>query len=245
MTNWTTTNSLAQSHGVKMCIHGRSGIGKTMLLATAPKPCFLYNENGALALSRQNIERVYGYNRTDISYDFPAYQIKSPEDLLAIGNYFQNDPSAKSYFETICLDTLSEIAEFVLRYYQEKLRDGRQAYGEMADKITDVIKFFRDLPGYNVVFVAKQERDKDELGALKLMPNMPGQKMTRDLPYLLDEVLCLEIGELADAQKTKYRQLICHPDNTYFAKDRSGALASIEEPHLGKLITKIRKTNGN
>jgi hypothetical protein len=39
----------------------------------------------------------------------------------------------------------------------------------------------------------------------------------------------------------RFRAFVCQPDNQwgYPAKDRSGRLASIEEPHLGKLLAKL------
>jgi superfamily I DNA and RNA helicase len=50
MIEYTTSDQLATDHGVKACIYGNAGSGKTIICATAPRPLMLQAENGALAL---------------------------------------------------------------------------------------------------------------------------------------------------------------------------------------------------
>jgi hypothetical protein len=66
------------------------------------------------------------------------------------------------------------------------------------------------------------------------------------LPGIVDQVITMaEVkGDGADGQEVKpWRALICHTINPYNypAKDRSGRLDWLEQPHLGKLMDKIRK----
>ena len=103
--------------------------------------------------------------------------------------------------------------------------------------MTAVIKQFRDLEGYHIYMSFKQERLKDETtGGFVNQPMMPGSKLGQAVPYLPDELFKLDV-EGFGAQS--YRVLRTQPDLLNMAKDRSGMLDPIEEPHLGKIINKI------
>ena len=71
------------------------------------------------------------------------------------------------------------------------------------------------------------------------MPQIEGSKVGRELPGIVDEVITYQEVQTEDA---KFRALICTSPNQwgYPAKDRSGRLDQMEEPHLGKLFAKIR-----
>jgi hypothetical protein len=85
----------------------------------------------------------------------------------------------------------------------------------------------------------KMESSKDELsGMVKWGPSMPGQKLGPQLPYLFDEVFRLGVGKGADGKEFRFVQT--QPDLQYEAKDRSGALQSMEYPHLGAIFAKIK-----
>ena len=55
------------------------------------------------------------------------------------------------------------------------------------------------------------------------------------------------MSELKTEDGKPYRAFICQTLNPfgYPAKDRSGRLDAIEEPHLGRLMEKIRRPPGN
>ena len=66
-----------------------------------------------------------------------------------------------------------------------------------------------------------------------------GSKTGLELPGIVDEVVTL--AELKADDGASYRAFVCHTLNAwgYPAKDRSGRLDPIEEPHLGRLMEKI------
>ena len=136
------------------------------------------------------------------------------------------------------MDSISEIAEVVLNNAKRQVKDPRQAYGELIEKMETLIRFFRDIPEKNVYFAAKMEPQKDELtGVVKYMPSMPGSKLGVKLPYFFDEVFRLGINK--DQQGNMFRFLQTQPDIQYEAKDRSGALAPMEAPILSAIFAKI------
>lgn len=210
------------SNGIKMLVHGQAGIGKTCLCASLPLPIILSVESGLLSLA---------------GFDIPAIEIKTLDDLSEAYDWVANSEEAKQY-ESVCLDSISEIAEVVLSNEKDKEKDPRKAYGNLQDIMLDLMRAFRDLSGRNVYFSAKQERIQDDSGRLLFGPSMPGQKLAQQVPYLFDEVFCYQM--VRDENNVPKRVLLTQPDGISVAKDRSGKLDLWEEPDLGAIINKIR-----
>lgn len=235
--HFTTTAQAAHVYGVKALVYGPAGVGKTMLCATAPAPLILSAEAGLLSLSRANIERVYGADTAGVTYDIPVIQISTVNDLTEAHMWCLNAVEARQ-FATVCIDSLSEIAEVVLNNAKRQVKDPRQAYGELIEKMETLVRAFRDLPGKHVVMTAKMEASKNELtGAVVHAPSMPGSKLGQKLPYFFDEVFRLGVNKTPDGQPFRFLQT--QPDLQYEAKDRSGALAPMEYPSLQSVFHKI------
>ena len=236
-----SSHSLAATQGVKCLVYGRSGMGKTSLCATAPAPVIISSESGLLSLRKDNIERMYGVNTQGITYDIPVIPINNVQDLIEAEQWARTSPEAQQ-FQTICIDSITEIAEVVLNNAKAQCKDPRQAYGELIEKMQSVIKSFRDLSGKHVYMAAKEERAKDEItGATLGVPSMPGSKLGPSLPYYFDEVFHLGLASTPDG--TRYHYLRTAPDFSNDAKDRSGALDELEYPHLGHVFNKILTDN--
>jgi len=238
---FSTSSEASVSNGVKFLVHAPPGYGKTALCATMPNPCVISAEAGLLSLKKENIIRMYGADAPGITYDLPVIIIKTAADLEEAGQFFASASQAKGL--NPCLDSLSEIAEVVLAHLKKTCRDPRQAYGEMAERMTAFIRFFRDLPGKHVYFTCKQDRDKDADGIVKAGPMMPGKQMTQNVGHFFDEFFALDIMEFPQGvgqAPQKLRVLRTQPSITFQAKDRSGALLEIEEPNLTKIINKIQ-----
>lgn len=234
---WTTTEQSAHSNGVKCLVYADAGMGKTVLCASAPNPIIVSNESGLLSLSPQNIARVYGENAPGVSYNLNVAQVTTVNDLTEILDWLEKSNEAKQ-FQTVCLDSISEIAEVVLNNAKRQVKDPRQAYGELIEKMESVIRGYRDLVGKHVYMTAKMEPTKDEMtGVVKYGPSMPGNKLQSKLPYFFDEVFRLGVNK--DAQGNSFRFLQTQPDLQFVAKDRSGALAAMEYPHLASVFNKI------
>jgi hypothetical protein len=220
----TTTDQLVYTNGVKMLVYGGSGVGKTVLCSTLPDTLIISAEAGLLSLAKKSIATTV---------------VNSYEQLLDVYNWLAYSAEAR-YFQSAALDSVSEIAEKVLSAAMLTVgaKDPRKAYMDMADKLMIAIKAFRDLPGKHVLFTAKMEWEKDEAtGINTFQPAMPGKKLGPQLPYLFDEVFRLGINKTPQGET--YRFLQTQPDLQYNAKDRSGNLATIEQPNLTAVIQKI------
>ena len=80
----------------------------------------------------------------------------------------------------------------------------------------------------------------DDFGRKAWVPLIDGSKAALELPYIVDQVITM--AELKTEEGAAYRAFICQTINPYGfpAKDRSGRLDMIEEPHLGRLMEKIK-----
>lgn len=227
----------AQAHGVKVLVYARAGLGKTLMMATAPDPVLISAESGLLCLRKENIAKVYGADDPDISYIIPVIKIATLKDLIEAYEWARSSKEAND-FQTIGIDSLSEIAEVVLADAKKGLKDPRQAYMVLMTELNDIIRKFRDLKGKHVYMTAKMERNKDEGTGLQLYgPSLPGAKLGQAAPYFYDEVFHLGINQVKG--EATYRYLRTQPDLQYEAKDRSGSLDEIEEPNLTKIFNKI------
>lgn len=209
------------AHGVKVVVYGHSGTGKTSLIRTLPNPIILSAEAGLLSISDANL---------------PFIEITNMETLREAYKWASESDEAKQ-FESVALDSISEIAEVVLNAEKKIAKDPRQAYGALQEQMTDIIRAFRDLPEKNVYFTAKCEKQADESGRLLYSPSMPGAKLGQQLPYFVDEVLALRVEK--DQEGVPRRALMCESDGLWQAKDRSGKLDAWEAADLGAVIKKI------
>lgn len=216
-----TTGSLA-ANGVKVLVYGQAGAGKTSLVKTLPDPIILSAEGGLLSIK---------------DADLPYIEISSIEVLREAYQWLTSSDEAKAY-QSVALDSISEIAEVVLNAEKKATKDSRQAYGAMQEQMADIIRAFRDLPGKHVYMSAKLEKTQDEMGRVLYSPSMPGNKTGQALPYFFDEVLALRVEK--DGEGVTQRALMCDSDGLWLAKDRSGKLDAWEAPDLGAIIAKIQ-----
>ena len=209
-----------QANGVKALVYGMAGVGKTYMIKSLPNPIVISAESGLLALT---------------GTDIPYIEVKTFIELQEAYQFIVSEHGAQ--FESIAIDSISEIGEIVLAHEKSVNKDGRGAYGEMAVKIMEIMRSFRDIQGKNVMFIAKAEKSQDETGRMLYQPSMPGAKISQQLPYLVDLVMALRTEK--DTEGTIQRALMCQTDGTWQAKDRSGKLAAWEAPDLSAIIAKI------
>jgi phage nucleotide-binding protein len=209
------------ANGVKLLVYGQAGAGKTSLIRTLPNPVVLSAEGGLLSIQ---------------DADLPFIEVTTMDDLREAYSWAKDSKEAADY-QSVALDSISEVAEVVLQHELKRNKDGRAAYGELNTTMQELIRAFRDLPGKHVYMSAKLEKSQDEMGKLLFNPSMPGKSLTQGLPYFFDEVLALRVEK--DADGNTQRALMCDSDGIWLAKDRSGKLEAWEAPDLGAIITKI------
>jgi hypothetical protein len=214
--NLKSTSGVAVAN-VKSLVYGAAGTGKTTMIGTMPTPLILSAESGLLSLQGLDLQYI---------------EVNSVGDLREAYKWLVSSQEAK-HFESVALDSISEIAELALAASLATNKDGRAAYGALNATISEIVRVFRDLP-LHVLLIAKLDKGTDELGRITYSPGMPGQKLSQSLPYFVDQVLALRVTTTGE------RELLCQPDSLWLAKDRSGRLDRLEPPDLGAMIKKIR-----
>lgn len=215
------TFGFSTTNGIKVLCYGNAGVGKTYLCSTGPSPLILSTEAGLMTLRK---------------YHLPYIEVKGEMHLKDIWGWLQTPDAA--WVQTVCLDSISEIAEVLLTEVMKIEKDGRRYWGILRQRMWDVVKNFRDLPGKNVFMTCKEEMIKTDSG-LKYACSMPGNKLGPDMPYFFDEVFRLCVGTTKEGGV--YRYLLTHPTPDTIAKDRSGDLAPVEvNPNLSQLFAKIQ-----
>ena len=213
------TNDVSQAR-IKALVYGAAGAGKTTLATTMPKPVIISAEGGLLSISGSDIPYVEVSNMTELR---EAYEwITSPE---------------ADEFDSVILDSISEIGEVVLSYEKSVNKDGRAAYGELQTQMTALIRSFRDLPSKHVLMTAKLEKIQDEMGRVLYGPSMPGAKLSQQLGYFFDAVFALRVEK--DNEGNTQRALMCDTDGLWQAKCRIKGVEAWEAPDLGDIIKKI------
>lgn len=211
------------TNGIKCVLYGGSGTGKTVMSATAPNPIIISAEKGLLSLADKDIPYIEVY------------------DIKTIGEAYKY--VIESDYATIVLDSLSEITVTALSEFRKNMIaesssgkiDARQAYGKLAQEIGTMIRNFRDIDGKNVILIAKERRYEDEdSGVITFEPYLPGKVLPFDLPYLVDEVFCLQISRKGE----RYVQTLA--DRKRPCKDRSGKLDENEHPNFTDIFNKIK-----
>lgn len=219
------TDKISAKDGVKSVLYGEFGVGKTPLLATAPRPIIFSAEEGLLSLRKLHVAYI---------------DVSNYKDLCEAVKWLNSSNEARN-FDTPCLDSMSEIAEVIFAEERRKNNDPRKYVPAARDQMYELVRHFRDMKGKNVVFVGKQALEQDALGMKRAVPAMGNDKLQQAVPYFFDLVLHLYIGSYTDAnnQLQQYRGIHTkqgYPD--YQARDRSGNLDLIEFPDLAKIFAK-------
>ena len=218
-------SELVESQGAKLLVYGISGGGKTTLCQTVPGKTLVISMEAGL-LSIKDAKNV------------TAIEVKEAAEIEEIAQLLE---SGKLDYDTVCLDSVTEMSEIVLANEFKKNKDPRKAYGEVIQIMTKTMRRFRDLP-IHVVFIAKQQEVRDEAtGMFHYQPMMVGAKLPTQIPYFFDEVLCLRTFDVEDdkGKKTTERWLQTTLGSNYIAKDRSGKLEPLEKPDLSLIINKL------
>lgn len=221
-------DNMLLKNGVKCVGYGSSGCGKTKLVATAPRPIYISAERGGLSLKGMSIMAMP--------------EIKTLADLVNIHAWVMNSKEAGAY-DTICLDSVSEIADVIMTSQKGSTPNGLKAHGMANDLVLNrLFRDFRDMPQKHVYFIAKEVSFANAVPNLPRLyaPVMPNSTQRNELPYFFDVVFRYVVVPQAAGQEP-WRGLQTYNDGSAVAKDRSGKLAMWEPPHLGALFEKAMR----
>lgn len=187
-----------------MNLFGLSGVGKTRLAATAPKPILYINID-------RGIESIKGLDGIDV---YPALEeerlVESWDELNQIVDWLHASPDARKY-KTKVFDTMTAAGRLLRhdilseagptdRFHDETM--SLADYNLFANRMTDMLLKIRSLPGHNIIITQPRdllignEEDPDKgLELLRLSDFGEGQKVSQTAPAFFGLVGYLEARE--------------------------------------------------
>jgi AAA domain len=251
---------LAEPRCPKILIVGPTAIGKTSLLKTLSSEllsttALIDLEAGDLPVADLPVASIRSRTWNDCR-DL-ACAIGGPDPARAPGT-----PYSQAHYDTIIADsTLASLAQYSIIFvdsYTELSRrcrawaeqqpesfnaygkkDLRGAYGLVGRELIAWTQQLQHSRARTIVLVAILEKVIDDHGVPSWQIQLEGQRTRRELPAILDVIGTMTWVTFKDGEAR--RAFVCDPSNSwgYPAKDRSGRLDQIEEPNLGKLLTKL------
>jgi len=255
----TADQRLAEKKGHKIVVCGPSGVGKTTLARTLnPKTTlFMDLEAGDAAIEGYPIDVIRPRTWTECR-DLACFLGGANPSLSEDQPYSQAhyDYVAKMYgdnaeiwdkFDSLFVDSITVAGRLCFQWclQQPETRsersgklDTRAAYGMHGREMMSWLTHLQHIRTKNVIFVGILDEITDDYGRKQYALQIEGSKTGRELPGIVDEVITMAI---LSGDHGQYRAFICQPLNEwgYPAKDRSGRLETLEEPHLGKLMEKM------
>jgi len=256
---YTADQRLAEYHGIKGVMVGKSGLGKTSQLWTLNPIATLFCdlEAGDRAVEGwtgdavrprtwqecRDIAVFIGGPNPALRDDQPYSQAHFDAVCARFGS-----PSAMDKYETIFVDSITVAGRLCMQWckgqpqaYSEKTGkpDSRGAYGLLGSEMISWLTHLQHTRHKNVWFVGILDEKLDDFNRRVFSLQIDGSKTGLELPGIVDVVITLADIKADDGQS--YRAFVCQTLNAwgYPAKDRSGRLDLIEEPHLGRLMQKI------
>lgn len=255
----TADQRLSEPRGIKGCIFGQSGIGKTSLLWTldAQSTLFFDLEAGDLAIEGWGGDTIRPRTWQECR-DFAVFiggpnpalredQVYSQAHFDAVCEQF-GDPAALDKYQTVFIDSITVAGRLCFQWCKGQPQalsertgkpDMRGAYGLHGQEMIAWLTHLQHTRGKNVWFVGILDEKIDDFNRRVFLPQIDGSKTGNELPGIVDEVIAM--AEISQDGSDPFRAFVCQTLNPsgYPAKDRSGRLDQIEEPHLGRLMEKI------
>lgn len=215
-------NTLVQRFGVKSLVYGGPGSGKTPIVNTAPNPVMMVVEPGILSMKKDTI---------------PAWEAYTPQKIDEFFKWVFNSKET-SKFDTLAIDSVSQLAEIILIEELAQNKDGRMAYGKMSKRMMDYMTALYFMPNKHVYLIAKMVTI-DEMGISRKRPYFPGIDLNVKIPHMFDEILYA--GKFPIPGSGIHPAFRTREAFDSMARDRSGALDEYEPTNLIHIFNKIMK----
>lgn len=207
----------AEKKGLKVLLYGHSGMGKTRMAATFPRPLFLDLEGGMRSTIK--VKEVLRY---------PSNPKEEVHTLDQVKEFYKLVKQTKvPDFDTIVVDTLTELQVLVSKNVLGKYDANRQYddqmtmadYGKANRDFLNIIRLFLKLP-YHIVFTAHAIQTDDP--EQQLFPKFVGKQIGPDLLRVMEMVGYCHVVKGENGGSEYVVSFRSSP--RYVAKDRLGVV---------------------
>jgi hypothetical protein len=254
----------ASPRGAKALVVGPTGIGKTSLLRTLDLATTLFVDIEAGDLAVQDLAVDTFRPRTwpqcrDLAVTLAGANPAVPADAVYSAGHYDAaiaELGSPKQYGTFFVDSLTAVGRLCFAWSSQQpeafsertgKRDPRSAYGLHAREMVAWLMHLQQARIVNVVFLGILETVTDDYNRTEHRLQLEGARTGRELPAVVDQVITYNWIDFGDGVLT--RSFVCTTPNPWQfpAKDRSGRLEQIEEPHLGKLLRKLsaKSTSGD
>lgn len=182
----------AKQTSIKGLLYGESGIGKTFLSATAPRPLVLLTEvNGQASIMHSN----------------PDADLIHIESAAMLGQVLKDiDENAENWsdYDTIVIDSLTEVQRLIKDKITNQGRSPMrlQDWGTMADNMRALIRRIRGITTHNVVCICLLESQiEEDTGIRHIRPAFEGKKTSGEIAQYFNFVGFLHSAMVEVTQK--------------------------------------------
>lgn len=220
--------------GANILIHGLSGAGKSYstTFLDNKKTLVLDAENGLKCLNGLSFDKWNLFKK-----ETAKEKLNSFVEFIK----FVRLPETKAKYNTLVIDSLTEIGEIILKTLEQdpEFADKTKVlprYGELGKVSIQLIKALRDIEGYNKIYLALSDYDKDQEGNVYKGISYPG-KSSQKIPAYMDIVLYLTSQEDKDGNIKRF--FLSEQTGKVMAKDRTQKLNKKEYGSLDEILKKI------
>lgn len=234
-------DSSIESKRIKMLLYGLSGMGKTTMAATFPRPLFLDLEGGMLSVRK--------FRPLRYPHD-PSESISSYPQVVDFYNLVRAEKNPQ--FDTIVIDSLNELQLLVTQYVVAKYTGVKRQYNDqmtLADygkanrDFSKVVRLFLNLPFHVVFTAASTQRDFGAETDVQIAPKFVGQQVGPDVQRMMDMIGYCYAKEMPD--KTTQHYVSFKMSTKYLAKDRIGIVRQDIPNNFDALISNTKETKSN
>lgn len=220
----------ARCFGVKALVYGRAGSAKTPSIATAPRPLLLATEPGLGSL--RGVQNV------------ATYMAHTPEKVDEFFKWFFSGASDVKNYDTLAIDSLSQLFYLILEKAKTKTSHGMKAYGILDEEGYDLATKLYYMQEKHMYLIS-QYGTMEENGVVVSRPMFEGQALNRKIPHLFDQILYLSRVTVA-GHPNGIIGMRARATPDIMARDRYGKLDEIEWPdtpdglpNLTKIFSKV------
>lgn len=213
---------------MKILLHAPSGIGKTRFASTFPKPIFFDLEDGTSSVDKD--VAVVGMAQFRSNNAFNPQLLMDYLDWLAT-------PEAKEY-ETVVIDSITELQEQFMQVTIPKHNDPRRAYGDWAAYVRTLMTKLRALPKHFIVIARTKAGDNFEGTENMLLPQISPAAWT-NVPSLADYGFYMTRKKVGLGNAAKMVPVLVTQATNAWTKTRKLLPAEINDPTFDTLRSAI------